>query len=73
MTSLTKNPHPQPKFFFHRKLEDFPSLLNLWTALYRFWHQSYARTKPHAIQLFWRKNALSLADAKELLNQGVNN
>jgi len=33
MTSLTKNLHPQPKIFFHYRLEDLPNLLRDWTAL----------------------------------------
>jgi len=33
MTSLTKNPPPPTKNFFHCKLQDLPSLLRVWTAL----------------------------------------
>jgi len=54
MTSLTKNPQPpSKKFFFEWRLEDLPSLLSLWTALYRFRHQSYAHTNPRAICFFF--------------------
>jgi len=31
--SLTNNPKPKTKFFFHRGLEDSPSVLRVWIAL----------------------------------------
>jgi len=37
-----KNPHPQQKNFFKCRLEDLLCVLNLWTALYPFWHTSKA-------------------------------
>jgi len=46
---------PNQKYFSHCKLQDLPSLLSLWTALYHFRRQSYARAKPRVIRLFWRK------------------
>jgi len=33
MTSLTKNPQPQPKIFFECRLEDWPIRFRVWTAL----------------------------------------
>jgi len=33
MTSVTKNPHPQPKNFFECNLLDCPFRLSHWTAL----------------------------------------
>jgi len=46
----------QPKKFVpHCQLQDLPSHLSLWIALYHFRCQSYACAKPYAIQLFQRK------------------
>jgi len=33
MTSVTNNPHPQPKTFFKCNLLDWPIRLSPWTAL----------------------------------------
>jgi len=43
---------PQPKNFFECRLEDLPSLLSLWTALYHFLRLSYTRSNPPVIRLF---------------------
>jgi len=52
MTSLKKIHIPQSKNFFSLQTT---SLLSLWTALYRFQRQGYARAKPRAIQFFWHE------------------
>ena len=58
---------PQPKIvFFQCRLEDLLHLLSLWTALYRFWRQSYARAKLRAIRLFWHENPRTVPDVKVL-------
>jgi len=46
---------PQPKIIFKCRLEDLLHLLCFWTALYRFWRQSYAHAKPRAISCFGTK------------------
>jgi len=49
MTSLTQNPKPKTKkFLFHCWLQDLPSLLRVWTALYHNWWQYFACAKTDA-------------------------
>jgi len=39
--------NPKPKFFFHCRLEDLPSLLKVRTALQHNWPKSYAVARTH--------------------------
>ena len=61
----TQNPLPK-KNFFRVQTEDLLRLLSVWTALYRFRHQSYAHAKPRAIRLFRSENPQILLDIKVL-------
>jgi len=49
VTHKKSTPSNQKNFFF---IANDKSLLRLWTALYWFRRQSYARAKPCAIRLF---------------------
>jgi len=69
MTLLpTKKTYSNQKSFFECKLGDLLRLLSLFTALYHFWRQSFACSKPRAIRLFWRKNPRKRLDMKVLKN-----
>jgi len=42
--SHKKSATPNQKFFLHCKLQDFPSLSSVWTALYQLRHQSLGQS-----------------------------
>jgi len=45
MTSLTKNPKPTTKVFFHSSCKDLPNLLRVWTVLLHNHRRSDSSTK----------------------------
>jgi len=49
VTSPTKNSYPQVPNFFKSKLEDFPHLYRVWTALELYRSASSDRTKSLAL------------------------